>query len=670
MTIHLSRYTAMLLVLLLVLSCEDEILLGDIEPVEAPINTVYFDINNLTDGPISTLGATPHKLGPERNNPFTVEVLDRARAAVYGTKQSSYGKTGSSTTSDRYIKFTPRTVEHLALLEESDLFLLDFPMTQQLFEYGDYNEAVSGTSDYPALYTTVAVGVPLPNVPYTVMGNLDLTVSDPLVIRKAFELTGNEQEFIDTYGEDFTGTIDLRNACTYEDDEGNTVVIDPSCDIPPSDPGGGGTSTFITNECGCSIFRNQRKPGGTVKVEDTQFRDFLPVRRVEVIAKDSWFTMRRVNTDDRGCWRIDREFSGKGWFWVRFKDKVSNRGKIRVVGAETWRLWQKARTASTFLGVKSGPNFHNILTRFGRWDGVNTGTKTHYGWAAATVNNSLHEFHDLAQAEGFSRLPSRLNLMVGLKRSSGFTTMLRQMGSNNFITAVNQGVGFWAPNSAKFSINDDVGYYLLLATGGFNWPASSPLLNTFMGDVNTGGNFTDSDRMKRLAYHELGHAAHYVGSSITFYRGVIAAEVGAFGHGNPSVNLAGHIQIAESWAEHMALTMVKQTYPSSLNTTNSRIGASWAARQEIIRNESLRHVPIGLYFDLMDGTTSRERVIDENGDRFFDLIDNVRGGYSNSFFARSLNGNIRSPSDLRNVCLSNLPTGVSSANVNQLFDQY
>ena len=215
MTIHLSRYTAMLLVLLLVLSCEDEILLGDIEPVEAPINTVYFDINNLTDGPISTLGATPHKLGPERNNPFTVEVLDRARAAVYGTKQSSYGKTGSSTTSDRYIKFTPRTVEHLALLEESDLFLLDFPMTQQLFEYGDYNEAVSGTSDYPALYTTVAVGVPLPNVPYTVMGNLDLTVSDPLVIRKAFELTGNEQEFIDTYGEDFTGTIDLRNACTY-----------------------------------------------------------------------------------------------------------------------------------------------------------------------------------------------------------------------------------------------------------------------------------------------------------------------------------------------------------------------------------------------------------------------------------------------------------------------
>ncbi|WP_198661685.1 hypothetical protein [Lewinella sp. IMCC34183] len=651
-------------------TCKDEIFLGDIDVESSEINTVYFDINNLMDGPISTLGATPHKLGPERKNPFTVEVMEQARIAVYGGKPPAVTKATSAPapapTSDRYIKFTPRTVEHLAILEESDLFLLDFPMTRELFEYGDYYEAVTGTTDYPDLYTTVAVGVTLPDVPYTVISNLNLVESDPLVIQKAFELTGNEAEFREAYGENPTmENLDFSNECDYDP---NTVILPPDCG--DGGGGGGGTSTLIPNECGCQIFRNQRKPGGTVKVEDTQFRDFLPLRRVEVIAKDSWFTLRRVNTDDLGCWRIDREFSGKGWFWIRFKDKVSNRGKLRVAGADTWRLWQKARTASTFLGIMRGPTFHNILTRFGRWDGNNAGTITHYGWAAATVNNALHEFHDFAQREGFVRPPSRLNIMVGLKRRNGFATMLRQMGSTNFITAVNQGVGFWAPNVAGFSINDDLGYYLLLATRTSTWPASSPLLNTFMGDVNTGGEFKESDAMKRVAYHELGHASHYAGSSVAFYSGVIAAEVGAFGHGNPSSNLAGHIQVAESWAEHIALTMIKQSYPSTLTTTTHNIGTSWANRHERVRNESNRHVPVGVYFDLADGLSARELVIDENGGNSGTLIDNVRGGYTNAFFARNLNSTVRSPSDLRNLCLANLPSGVSQTNVNELFNQY
>ena len=147
----LIRYTTMVVLALLAFSCKEEILTGESHPPAPTVNTVYFDINNLSDGPISTQGARPHKLGPDRTNPLTVEVLNRAEEIVYGNRKPSIQKSAGRQASDLYVKFTPRTVEHLLMLEESDLFLLDFPLTQQLFEYGDYYEPLAGTADYPDL---------------------------------------------------------------------------------------------------------------------------------------------------------------------------------------------------------------------------------------------------------------------------------------------------------------------------------------------------------------------------------------------------------------------------------------------------------------------------------------------------------------------------------------
>jgi hypothetical protein len=260
--------------------------------------------------------------------------------------------------------------------------------------------------------------------------------------------------------------------------------------------------------------------------------------------------------------------------------------------------------------------------------------------------------------------------MVFLGRRGGFTTMLRQLGAKDFTAAVTMGVGFWGANQTGFKVDDGLGQFLVGATGQSVWPVSNILLNTFLGDVNIGGRYTNSDWLKRLAYHELGHASHYAGSSNTYYRSIIAAEVGADGHGDPSVNLAGHIQIAESWAEHMALTMIKQTYPASLSTTSHEIGNNWAERHEGIRNESLNHIPIGVYLDLIDGVTLREYVIDENKENASILRDGVNRGYTNAFFARNLDGSIRSPDDLRNLCLDNLPRSTSRSDVISLFEQY
>ena len=148
-------------------------------------------------------------------------------------------------------------------------------------------------------------------------------------------------------------------------------------------------------------------------------------------------------------------------------------------------------------------------------------------------------------------------------------------------------------------------------------------------------------------------------------------KLGLMVHGDPGVNLAGHIQIAESWAEHMALTMVKQAYPASLGRiTSQRIGNSWVEHHEMIRNESRDHVPIGVYLDLVDGLTSRESVQDEDLRNSGFIVDGVNRSFSNGFLARKMDESIRSPGDLRNMCLNNLPSTTSKASVNLLFDQY
>jgi hypothetical protein len=184
---------------------------------------------------------------------------------------------------------------------------------------------------------------------------------------------------------------------------------------------------------------------------------------------------------------------------------------------------------------------------------------------------------------------------------------------------------------------------------------------------------------QRLAYHEIGHASHLEGSSIGYWKDLIRATVAAGGHGDEDSFMAGHLQIAESWAEHMALTMVKQQYPvvavndPDLNTSYFR---DWAERHERTRNESFGHIPIGLYNDLIDGINLSERVREEDVPEgatsapFFDLTDPVNGGYTNSFFAQQLDAMVESPAQFRNRCLANLPPGVTINNVNTLFEEY
>jgi hypothetical protein len=609
----------MAVMVLLLSACEKDLMDVELNPkYDTAPPAYYIDINDVGAG-LKTIdqqvAQVAHQLGPDRGNPFTVKQLNTAELAVYGSLSN-----GGHVATDHYVKFSPQDYEDLTELEEADFFLTDFPWTQELFEEGDYYQTTGSPDDFPELYTTVSVGAVLPNVPHTILDPLDLSEDDPVIIKKAFENTGNGQSFVDDFEQSgMPQKLDFSNQKSELDFETDGDDTDDT-DGGGGGGGGGGVGPLI-NDCGCVISRNTRRPGGTIKVEDTQFQRFVPVRRVRVIGKNGWFTWHRANTDDNGCWRIDHTYRGRTWFWVDFEDK--ERCNIRFAGVRGWRVWQKSQTGSVFLGRIAGNNVNNIVARFGAWDGGTVGTKTHYAWAGATVNNAIHEFHDFADQEGFIS-PPKINTMVALGRRDGFAPMMRQMGVVNLMNAVSD--GFAASLSQASLPQTGLGILFNVVTGVVisGSPAGNLAIRTFLGDVNIGGSFTDSDALKRLAYHEIGHASHFEGSSIGYWKDLIRATVAAGGHGDEDSFMAGHLQIAESWAEHMALTMVKQQYPLNLindDTGNSVFDNDWAVTHEVLRNESFGHIPTGLYNDLIDGQNTNEQVREANSSVFFLLDD-------------------------------------------------
>jgi hypothetical protein len=50
---------------------------------------------------------------------------------------------------------------------------------------------------------------------------------------------------------------------------------------------------------------------------------------------------------------------------------------------------------------------------------------------------------------------------------------------------------------------------------------------------------------------------------------------------------------------------------------------------EIVRNKSINHIPIGIYFDLIDGVTTGESTRNENGPANRTLSDPVGGAFNN-----------------------------------------
>ncbi len=550
-------------------------------------------------------------LGEFRTNPFTVENMATAHNELYGTNLTVMP------TTDLYVKFLPADVEDVKKLEDTDEFFYDYQLEYEVVEMGDYYFQPEDPEELPTLYAVVAPDFTFPQVTYQIIAELHVDYTDKDLVVRAMENTENDP---------------------------GVLGFDPI--LEEGEGGGGGGNPPAAGPCQCPVYPNPRKPGGCIQVEDTML-GMEGVRRVKVITKDSWFQEDETWTDDQGCWKINEEYRGVMWMWVKFR---SDRAKFRGAPAGWRSVYAWINTIKDYAGRFYGPVYNNIHLKYMH---RNNGTTSHLYWGAATVGNALHEFYDNS-GSGIIPPDSGLDVYLGRNNSYGYAVMDSQgqiaTAAGIAITGVTFFTGPFAP--------------LIGLVGGLGVVAYLP-------DVYVGIAYDDSDRLKRLAYHEFAHASHFVKAGNSFWNTLVWAEILAGGHGTSNSSNAPIISISESWAEFVARTYNHGRYPGGGSLP---IGYNYELFLEEQRNDSPDHIPIGYYHDLID---SRNGGIPEStcdgqvtiGGCGLLVNDDVEG-FSSGFLFSKLSPGVMSPQAFTNAIIQTNPTSNSSQQINNLFNSY
>jgi hypothetical protein len=136
-----------------------------------------------------------------------------------------------------------------------------------------------------------------------------------------------------------------------------------------------------------------------------------------------------------------------------------------------------------------------------------------------------------------------------------------------------------------------------------------------------------SERLAQTAFHESGHASHFMRAGNTYWINVIRATLAGknpsqnpYGDGNEP--LAGFLAVAESWAQFIGFNFASRRYTT---------GRDFASNDDILNSGQLygmnflienefyffedSWIPYGLYHDLMDNTNAAPNNSLETWDR-------------------------------------------------------
>ncbi|MCC7025849.1 MAG: hypothetical protein IT265_02760 [Saprospiraceae bacterium] len=560
------------------------------------------NLDNRTDDPneeISRIGNPEDTipsittLGNVRVNPYTVQVMTQAWNNLYPNMQRA-----SLNPTHLYVKFSPQNPQDLNLLDQTGLMLFDFPLDREVIEMGDYyiQPGKENPASIPDLWAVVSTDFASPISGYQIISSLVIIPMNTLLVKEAFRITGNPYDIGDNpeYIKDDNCCPECPN---YPECLINvTIPCGGEVNCPHGDPGGGnggGNPDPHPDEvqfCNCWVYKEQRKPGGCVRVQDVEHQQFEGVEDVKVVIWDGWFGVWDTQTDVNGCWKINNKQYGRTWMWVRWKSDIT---RIRGARQGFWRFfydWQF--TMTHYVGALRGPKVNNIRVEYPIW--TDRGSAAHLHWGASTVNNALHDFHRYAATLGINA-PPWLDINVARNRGDGIALMNTYLGNGNIIAAIG--------NSGFFQ---DALHDLI------HLPPSSGL---FLPDVQIGINFRHSDFLKLLSYHEIAHASHYTKAGDNFYLNLIRQEAhnGSVPPFDTYVDYGGihqgHITLAESWADHVGYTFTHMTYPGD---NNSFRGADWEENLERLRfNAPNNLIPIGIYHDMKDGVNPNELAFDE-----------------------------------------------------------
>jgi hypothetical protein len=519
----------------------------------------------------------------------------------------------------------------LAILEDLDIDLFDYPLDYELVQEGDYyDDGVTPAEQIPWLYAVVPANfIPPAGITYELLQRMHVP-TDYRFENEAFRITGNN---VDTAG------------CTSAAVSTPVAnVVSPTCDcsLRPS-----------ALDCNCRVacgfspciaslppVSTARIPAGKITVEDDVFMTKVPIRNVRLVAR-RFLKVERTYTDNNGDYKFTKSFRNKFTMLMKFKN---NDAIIRgILGV---RLWQIHFPVKINMGRYRG-NVNNVT--YNVKDENSVKTKGAKSWAAATTHNSVQEYiKDRAVGENVGIPPNKLRVwIVQGAESSGaapmyakrFASSLPEIFVRQFILPIN------ANNQAYLNS-----------------------LITMIGariDVIIGYNYNDvtksNDKMVEVCYHELTHAAHYNKVGNTWYGNFVQAETNEnvtsfkgfyapYGRGN-TIN-SPIIALGESWAYHMGHFFTDKKYGMNSGTffepsysyqkdkpvmglsSNLNLLEDFYPLRPV--NDPFYWIPSGLFYDLYDPRN-------DNSD--FPLrvpLNDIVSSYSNQQMFNALDNDINS----------------------------
>ncbi len=301
---------------------------------------------------------------------------------------------------------------------------------------------------------------------------------------------------------------------------------DPPCvpgnpdwpDCLKDDTGGG---AIVLNDCGCAVPANIRNPAGCIQVEDTQL-GMMGVKSVKVITMNGLFSIHRTFTDENGCFKIDKNYSGKGWVWVRFTNEFAT---IRPL--LNWSKIKYLFPVTDYAGSLTLP-FNNIHIVYKQ--NANPLSSMSVFWNAATVHNAILDYREFAETDGLTLPPANMTVVLS-DAAFGASGAAPMLGS---------------------TAGGDPNYILSYLFNGYNPDNILSVVSLYLPDLwLTYTPDRPSDRISETVYHESGHASHFRQVNSSWWSDIRTHAIFNLGYGTIPFNSIGSfpdkIALAEAW---------------------------------------------------------------------------------------------------------------------------
>jgi hypothetical protein len=518
-----------------------------------------------------------------------------------------------------YVRFKPTTPDQLAVLEDLDIDLFDYPLDYELVQEGDYyNDGVTPAETIPWLYAVVTNNfIPPAGITYELLQRLYVP-DDYRLENEAFRITGN---IVDTAGcGGGAARVIVPNVRQCDCIEPIPIQCEGQCGFT----GGGGVPLPPLSAA--------RVPAGSITVtDDVPNPHLVPVRKARVVAR-RFLKVDRVFTDNNGNYRFTKSFRNKVTLLLKFKN-----GDAIIKGLRGARLWQILMPVKINMGRYRG-DVSNIPYNVEDNNEVRSRGARH--WAAATTHNAVQEYIlDRAPVEGVGIPPAKLRILVVPGNGGGSTPMF----AKRFISNLPE---YFIRQYLLSKIYYPLTYINSLAT------LLASRVDMTIGYNRGGlGVTTGNDGMAELCYHELTHAAHYNKIGNVAYGNFVQAEINEIinsFNGNASPYGTGTnanspiIALGESWAYHMGHFLTNRKYGTLSGQFNEQqqpylndfpvigLNSNLNLLEDFSPTRTIdpfRWIPQGLYYDMIDlrnetGVPVIDGVSNYTNQQFFNALDN------------------------------------------------